>query len=235
MKRRNFLKVFAAGSLAAQFSSSPTKLLGEKKISVRGPLPKRPLGKTGEYLSIIGLGGVVFRRKEDGERKRVEKVVNDAIDAGVNYVDVAPAYGNAQQALGPVLKPFRKNLFLSCKTKERTKEGSLKELQESLKLMKTDYFDLYQLHYLHSSEDIKIAFGRNGAIETLDRAKKEGIVRYLGFSAHTVETAMEAMENYDFDTILFPVNFVSWYRENFGPQILEYVNRKGLRTGPKAC
>ena len=120
-------------------------------------------------------------------------MVRQAYEAGVNYYDVAPTYGDAQQRLSPALEPFRKNVFLACKTAERSRQGSEKELNESLRLLRTDYLDLYQLHALTSKEDLDKAFGPDGAMETFLKAKKEGKVRYLGFSAHSVEAALAAM------------------------------------------
>ncbi|MFC1558430.1 aldo/keto reductase [candidate division KSB1 bacterium] len=226
MNRRDFLKAAVASGLASYVPLSRDEFTISDNITKKGPLPRRPLGKTGESLSIIGLGGVIFRKMED--TKRAKKIVTDAVEAGVNFVDVAPAYGNAQKILGPILKPHRKDLFLACKSQQRTKEGMLGEMRESFSTLKTDYFDLYQMHYLNTSKDIRTAFGKDGAVEAIEQAKKEGLIRYAGFSAHTVEAAMEAMELYDFDTILFPVNFPSWYKENFGPQVIEYAIRKGI-------
>jgi len=105
--------------------------------------------------------------------------------------------------------------------------GKTGELHNSLKVLRTDYFDLYQLHALTTPDDIKTAFGKDGALEAVEKAKKEGIIRYAGFSSHSVESAMEALENYDFNTVLFPVNFATWYKENFGPQVVEYAKNKG--------
>ncbi len=186
-------------------------------------MQKRKLGRTGEELSIIGLGGIVVA---DIPQEAANRIVAEAVERGVNYFDVAPTYGNAQERLGPALEPYRKNVFLACKTAERDKESSTKELENSLKLLRTDHVDVYQLHGLSSMEDVEQAFGPNGAMETFLAAKKAGKARFLGFSAHSAECAEEALKRYDFDSVLFPFNFVCWHH-GFGPKTLELAKSKG--------
>jgi predicted aldo/keto reductase-like oxidoreductase len=186
-------------------------------------MQKRQLGKTGEELSLIGLGGIVVA---DIPQEAANRIVAEAVDRGVNYFDVAPTYGNAQERLGPALEPYRKNVFLACKTAERDKDSSAKELENSLKLLRTDHVDVYQLHGLSSMEDVEQAFGPNGAMETFLAAKKAGKARFLGFSAHSAECAEEALKRYDFDSVLFPFNFVCWHH-GFGPKTLELAKSKG--------
>jgi len=154
--------------------------------------------------------------------------VSEAIDYGINYFDVAPSYGNAEEMLGPALKPYRKDVFLACKTRERKKEGARKELEQSLEYLHTDHFDLYQLHAVTSLKDVDTIFNDGGAMETFLEARKEGKVRFLGFSAHSVEAAMALMDRFDFDTILFPFNFATWYAGNFGPQVMEKAREKNM-------
>ena len=216
MKRSDFLKFTAAAGLSAKASFAGQ----EKKMTTTtaDPLPRRPLGKTGEYLSIIGMGGIVVMNEEQAH---ANQVVREAVEAGVNYFDVAPTYGNAELKLGPALEPFRKDVFLACKTAERDREGSQKELEGSLKRLRTDHLDLYQLHSIESREDVEKAFGPKGVMETFVRAREQGKVRYLGFSAHSVEAALAAMDNFDFDTALVPINPGCWYKGNFGPQVVK--------------
>jgi aryl-alcohol dehydrogenase-like predicted oxidoreductase len=218
MERRDFLKksaLTAAAVASTGFSSaSPT-----------APIARRTLGKTGEHLSIIGFGGIVVMNEDPGHS---QNIVAEAVDRGVNYFDVAPSYGDAQERLGPALAPYRKNCFLACKTEGRTKEASRKQLEESLRLLKTDHLDLYQFHALTKMSDLDQVLGPGGAMETMEAAKKEGKIRYIGFSVHSAETALAAMERYHFDTVLFPVNFVLFSQANFGPQILERAKEKGM-------
>jgi predicted aldo/keto reductase-like oxidoreductase len=155
-------------------------------------------------------------------------IVAEAVDRGINYFDVAPTYENAQERLGPALEPYRKKCFLACKQEDWTRAGSQKLLDESLRLLRTDYLDLYQFHALSKMSDLDQIFASDGAIETFVAAKKAGKARFLGFSAHSVEVALAAMDRYPFDTILFPVNFILYSQANFGPQVLEKAQQKGM-------
>ena len=189
-------------------------------------LPRRDFGNTGEKLSILGMGGIVVMNEDQDHACRI---VAEFIEQGINYFDVAPTYGDAEIKLGPAIEPYRKNLFLACKTAERTKEKAEAELKQSLERLRTDYLDLYQLHGLIDiQKDVDAAFAKGGAMEVFIQAKKSGQVRYLGFSAHSVEAALEAMDRYDFDSILFPINFVTFFKGNFGPQVIEKARSKGV-------
>ena len=223
MKRSDFIKLTAVAGLSSKLALAVETT--NKPIATPGPLPRRPLGKTGEMLSIIGLGGVSVKNEPQSV---VDRVVAESVDAGVNYFDVAPHYGDAEILMGSSLKPYRKNIYLACKTMLRDRAGAEKELSRSLKRLQTDYFDLYQLHYLNSPKDIDTVFGPGGAMEILAQARKDGRVRHLGFSAHTVEAALAAMDNFDFDTIMFPLNVVSWYELGFGPQVIGKAAEKGM-------
>jgi predicted aldo/keto reductase-like oxidoreductase len=223
MDRRNFLQTGATltAGLAASGSIPQSFAAGSKA----GLIPRRKLGKTGEELSIIGVGGVVLMNNSPSF---AGNLVAEAVDHGINYFDVAPTYDNAQERLGPALEPYRKQCFLACKQEDWTRAGSQKLLEESLRLLRTDYLDLYQLHALSKMSDLEQIFGPNGAMETFVAAHKAGKVRYLGFSAHSVEVALKAIDEYPFDTILFPVNFVLFSQANFGPQVLEKARQKGM-------
>jgi hypothetical protein len=145
---------------------------------------------------------------EDQERSNA--AVKHAFDRGLNYFDVAPAYGRDGECeikLGLALQQLqRKDYVLSSKTKARDKEGARAELERSLERLKTDHLDLYQLHHLVTPDDTKRAFGPGGAIETLVEARKEGKVKWLGFSAHSTRAAVNAMRAFDFDTVMFPIS-----------------------------
>jgi len=190
-----------------------------------GKLERRVLGKTGEKLSIIGFGGIVVM---NATSEQADARVGEAIDFGVNYFDVAPSYGNAELMLGPALKPYRHDVFLACKTQKRDREGARAELEQSLRNLQTDHFDLYQLHAVTTLEDVEAIFAKDGAMETFLKARKEGKVRYLGFSAHSVEAALALMNNFDFDTLLFPFNYACWTAGGFGPQVMETAHNKEM-------
>ncbi len=187
-------------------------------------LGKRAYGRTGVKLSIIGFGGIVV---SGVEQKHANEVVSRAIEKGVNYFDVAPTYGDAELKLGPALEAYRKKVFLACKTTQRKAEGVRVELKRSLERLRTDYLDLYQLHGITDvAKDVDTAFGKGGAMEAFIEAKKAGMVRHLGFSAHSVEAAMAAMNRYNFESVMFPINFACYYGGNFGPQIIEKAKAK---------
>ena len=207
----------------------PAYLAAKEKLAAgkipKRPIPKRQYGRTKEKLSIIGFGGMVVK---DVTPKEAANFVAEAVDRGVNYFDVAPYYGNAQNRLGPALKPYRENCFLACKTLERDAAGAAKELKQSLKLLKTDHFDLYQLHALSDVEEVEQAFGPGGAMETILKAKQDGKIRYIGFSAHSEEAAHAAMDRFDFDSILFPLSFPIWIKAKFGPSVYKRAKKAGM-------
>lgn len=220
MKRREFLKHAAATAAVVSASN-----LHASTKTASGPIPRRALGKTGEQLSIIAFGGIVVMNEEPGA---ASNIVAEAVDRGVNYFDIAPSYGNAQERLGTALAPYRKNCFLACKTDGRMKDDSRAQLEESLRLLKTDHVDLYQFHALTKMTDLDKVLGPGGAMETMEAAKKEGKIRYIGFSVHSAETALAAMDRYSFDTILFPLNWVLFTQAGFGPQILKKAQEKQM-------
>ncbi len=221
MRRRDFLK---RGTAAAGLAASG-KILRAAETRQLPRIPQRRLGKTGEQLSIIALGGVVVM---DTEQPHANDLVAEAYDRGINYYDVAPSYGNAQERLGPALAPFRKKVFLACKTLERSKEGAAKELDESLRLLRTEHVDLYQFHAVTTKEDVEKIFSPGGAMETFQAARQAGKVRFIGFSAHSAENALAMLDRYNFDTVLFPINFVLFSQANFGPQVLARARQKGM-------
>jgi len=223
MKRRDFIRATALSvPLAGMF---PAELLSVNREITKGKIEKRTLGKTGEKISMIGFGGIVVM---DATTEQAAARVKEAIDYGVNYFDVAPSYGNAEIMLGPALEPYRKKVFLACKTGQRDKEGARRELEQSLKNLRTDYFDLYQLHAVTTIQDVDKIFSPDGAFETFLEARKEGKVRFLGFSAHSEEAALELMNRFNFDTILFPFNFATWHAGNFGPLVMEKAREQGM-------
>ena len=222
MDRREFLEKTIVGGAAALSLSA---LSCSQKAKTPQPVAKRRLGRTGEMLSMIGFGAILVR---DEEQTAANNLVAQAFDRGINYYDVAPTYGNAQDILGPALKPYRDRCFLACKTTQRSREGAEKELNESLEKLQTDHFDLYQLHAITTVEDVETAFGPDGAMEVFLKARQEGKVRFLGFSAHSEQAALLALEKFDFDTTLFPINFVCWYNGNFGPAVVQKARERDM-------
>jgi aryl-alcohol dehydrogenase-like predicted oxidoreductase len=189
------------------------------------PLPRRSY-RPGVEISMVGLGGLVVG---DVSQEQADRTVARAVEAGVNYFDVAPTYGHAEERLGPALAPFRDRCFLAGKTEKRRATDARAALETTLKRLRTDHLDLYQLHGLTDvARDVDAAFARGGAMEALIEARQQGRARFLGFSAHTIAAAETAMDRFDFDSILMPVHFVSWYRGHFGPRTLERAKARGL-------
>lgn len=222
MKRREFITGVAAAGVAGAVGG---RAASQEETVPAGQLARRRYGQTDIELSIVGLGGIVVSRIEQSE---ANDTVAWAVDRGVNYFDVAPTYGNAQERLGPALKPYRDRSFLACKTTQRDAAGAQAELEESLRMLQTDHFDLYQLHGVKTDEEVDQILAPEGALGTFVGARERGDVRHLGFSAHSVTAAIRLMDAFDFDSALFPLNCVCMENGNFGPQVLEKAQEKGV-------
>ena len=182
--------------------------------------------RPGVELSIVGFGGIVVAGVPQAE---ADRAVAQAVESGVNYFDVAPTYGDAEERLGPALAPFRENCFLAGKTEKRNAVEARAALETTLKRLQTDRLDLYQLHALTDRvKDVDAVFAKGGAMEVLVEARRQGRVRFLGFSAHSIEAVEAAMDRFDFDSILLPVNFAMWLRGDFGPRPVARAKAKGM-------
>jgi len=229
MKRRDMLKLAA---LAAAIAVRPRYAFAEAAAAPptaptnAAALLRRPFGKSSEQLSIVGFGGLVLARLDQDASNRL---VAEAFEKGVNYYDVAPEYGSAEVKMGPALEPYRKKVFLACKTAQRTAEAAKKEFERSLERLKTDHFDLYQLHHIRDVEkDVDAVFAKGGAWEFIQEARKDGRIRHVGFTAHTEAAALAAMDKFEFESVMFPLTFSSWYGASFGPRVLEKANARGI-------
>jgi aryl-alcohol dehydrogenase-like predicted oxidoreductase len=189
-------------------------------------IPRRPF-REGVELSILGLGGMTLLGMT---QKGVDALVAEAAASGVNYFDVAPFYGEgeAEHKLGRALVGRRDGVFLACKTLERSAAGARAELARSLRRLKTERLDLYQFHAVAGMGDVEEIFASGGAMEEFLEARRRGVIRYIGFSAHSVEAALALLDRHPFDSILFPVNYICYARGDFGPQVLEKAARQGV-------
>jgi aryl-alcohol dehydrogenase-like predicted oxidoreductase len=169
-------------------------------------MEQRILGKTNHRSTIITLGGAIFIYPV--EQKKGDAFVKYALDSGVNHIDVAPTYGDAEVKLGKWVKEYRDDVFLGCKTGKRTKKEAEEELNRSLERLQTDYFDLYQFHGLDTPEDLATVVGEDGALQAFKEAKEEGLINHIGITSHNPVNIREALELHDFDTVLLPVNYV---------------------------
>lgn len=164
-------------------------------------------------------------------------MIHRALDVGVNYCDTAPAYDGSLDYYGAALGERRREVFLASKTHDRTRDGSLRLLDESLRRLRTDRLDLWQLHDLRTRQDIDRIFSKGGAIEALVRAREEGRVRFLGLTGHHDPSILvEAMRRFDFDTLLVALNAADVHRLSFIKSVLPEAMRRGLGViGMKVC
>ena len=231
MDRRDFLTTGTTAAAGLAASSEIFGPLAKAEETVQKAIPRRKLGKTGEELSIVGFAGIVVT---NNSQSFAHNIVAEAVDRGINYFDVAPGYGDAQARLGPALEPYRKKVFLACKQGleegegDFTRDSTAKTLDESLRQLRTDHVDLYQFHGLSKMSELEQIFGPNGAMEAYQAARQAGKLRFIGFSAHSVDVAIAAMDRYNFDTILFPINFVLTSQAKFGPQVIAHARQKGM-------
>jgi aryl-alcohol dehydrogenase-like predicted oxidoreductase len=168
------------------------------------------------------------------EQEVADRAVQTALDAGVNHVDVAPRYGDAELRWKPWMPRIRDKIFLGCKTAQRTREAAKAELHRSLERLGTDRLDLYQLHAVCKPHELDACTAKGGALEALVEAREEGIVRWLGITGHTHDapaTHLEALRRFDFDTVMFPLNFILWslpeYRRD-AQALLDVCRRKDV-------
>ena len=171
-------------------------------------MEKRRFGRTGHMSTVAIFGAAAFW---EIEQKEADKVMEMVVEAGVNHIDVAPSYGQAELRVGPWMPREREHFFLGCKTMERTKKGALNELRQSLQRLQTDHFDLYQLHAITNMEELDACTINGGALEALVEARQRGLTRHIGITGHGVDSPrifIEALKRFEFDSILFPLNFI---------------------------
>jgi aryl-alcohol dehydrogenase-like predicted oxidoreductase len=168
-------------------------------------MEKRRLGKTGQISSILTLGGFAFSR---ATQKESDLGIEMALKAGINRVDVSPVYGEAEARLGSWFGRHGNSFFLGCKTAERTKTGAWEGLKRSLETLKIDHFDLFQFHMVDNQSNLDAILGPGGALEAVLEAKKQGLVRFIGITGHHPHLHNKALQSFDFDTVMFPLNRV---------------------------
>ena len=179
----------------------------------------RRFGRTGHMSTVAIFGAAAFGQISQAD---ADKVMEMVIEAGVNHIDVAPSYGQAEIRIGPWMPRSRGPFFLGCKTMERTKEGAWKEFRESLKRLQTEAFDLYQCHAITTMEELDAVTMKGGALEAFVEARRRGLVKFIGITGHGAQAPhiyLEALRRFDFDSVLFPLNFV----QMANPQYREYA------------
>ncbi len=191
-------------------------------------LPKRQLGKTGVEVTILGLGGEGILRTF-GQEKEAVPLIERAIDLGITYFESAQAYSGSESYYGMALKERRREIFLASKSHERTGDGALKHLETTLRMMKTDYLDLWMIHDVRASKDLDVIFGPKGAIKAFEAAKRNKLARFIGISGHRNPTILSrALDLFPFDTVLMPVNPAEPHYWSFLSEVLPKAQAKGM-------
>ena len=223
MRRRTFLSTSAAAGLAAYAWGADTAPLKP------GDIPKRALGKTGEHLTIIGQAGGRFPLCTYEDAKAVTL---RAYELGINYFDCAHNYwgGRSEQVYGDVLPPFRNHIFLTSKSSQRTRQGAEADLNQSLRSMKTDHLDLWQIHQVSTLDEVEQIFAPGGAIEAFEAAKQAGKCRFFGFTGHhDPQVHLAMLKKYDkYDTILMPLNAADPSYLSFEKTVLPIAVERGM-------
>jgi aryl-alcohol dehydrogenase-like predicted oxidoreductase len=231
MNRRQFMVGMGATIAGAAAASLAMAARGAGATATRGAersasaMRTRRLGGTGHRSSLITFGGIVVAGMSQRE---ADRIVAEALDAGINEFDVAPSYGDAEIKLGPALRGKRALVFLQCKTLERSFKGAAKELRESLKRLGTDHIDLYQFHGINNAAELDTILGPGGAMEAVTQARDAGHTRFIGITGHRPRTLVDALRRFPFDTVMAPVNFVLEHRSHYAETLLAEARRRGV-------
>jgi aryl-alcohol dehydrogenase-like predicted oxidoreductase len=248
MNRREFLgssmpvaaataigSVCAADALAQEALPAPTAS-GSRKHPLphnprtAGAMPMRNLGQTGYRVGQLSLGGQATIEIPGKEDESIA-IINRAIDLGVNYIDSAASYGRgaSQQHIGLVMQNRRKEVFLTSKTHDRSYDGSMRLMENTLESMKTDHLDLWQIHNLQRKDQLDQIFAKDGAMKALEKARNEGMTSFLGVTGHYEPMILvEAIKRFPFDTILMAVNAADRHYLSFIEHLLPVAQEMKL-------
>jgi aryl-alcohol dehydrogenase-like predicted oxidoreductase len=194
-------------------------------------MQNRRFGRSGHMSSVAIFGGAAFW---EIPQNKADEIMDLVLSHGVNHIDIAPSYGEAEVRVGPWLHDKRDKFFVGCKTMEREYTGVQKELHASLQNLKTDHFDLYQCHAVTSFEELDKVTHKGGALEAMLEAKKDGLTHFIGITSHGMQAPqvlIEALKRYDFDSVLFPLNFILFADEQYrqsAQELIELCNRKDV-------
>lgn len=242
LDRRNFLGAgFAAAAsvvVGRTFANEPELPMAPVKMKTANPfnektygaMPTRSFGKTGYKVGILSLGGQATLEMK-GTEAESEKIIHRAIDLGVNYIDTAASYGGgiSQINIGRVMKTRRSEVWLSSKANDRTFDGAMRQLEQSLKSLQTDHLDTWQLHNVQRKKDLEQIFAENGVLKAMEKAKAEGMVRHIGITGHFEPLILlEALKRYSFDQILLAVNAADVHYLSFKNYLLPEAQKQGI-------
>ena len=231
MRRREFIKaaaVVAAVGLRSHVTAAQER--GGSTTTGQQTVPRHLLGKTGVEVSILALGGVIGMQLPPSENHDPAAIAEAALDLGITYFDTAPSYNNGQSETnyGQVLARRRKEVFLACKTGDRSYDGTMRSVEQSLKRLRTDHLDLLQIHGVSAREDLP-AWGKpDGVLTALQKLCEQKVTRFIGVTGHdNAEMLRRAIEMYEFDTLLTTLNPVS-RRHPFREELLPAANHKQM-------
>ncbi len=226
MKRREFIR--AAAITAAVGLKSP--VTGAQKQDGPKAMPHHVLGKAGVEVSILALGGVIGMQLPPTDKHDPTAIAETALDLGITYFDTAPGYnkGQSETNYGQVLARRRKEVFLACKTGDRSYDGTMRSVEQSLKRLRTDHLDLLQIHGVTAKDD-PVTWGRPiGVVTALHKLREQKVTRFIGVTGHdNAEMLRRAIEMYEFDTLLTTLNPTS-NRRPFREELLPVANRKKM-------
>jgi predicted aldo/keto reductase-like oxidoreductase len=217
--RRQFSKLFAGSTVAGKLASGA------------GTLPRRPLGKIGFQAGIVGLGAQRIADRPM-EQSAVDRLIAEALDNGMNYIDTARGYGRSEELLGPALKGKRDQVFLVSKTRSPDRASAMADVEESLRLLKTDHIDAYHIHNFGREErfpDLDKALSEDGVLGALMDAKKQGKIKHIGSTSHMrTERVLKAFDTGEIEIFMCQLNFVERHSYNFEEKVLPEARRRGI-------
>lgn len=193
----------------------------------------RPFGSTGESFPILSFGAQRIVDDHDCAEEEAIAILNAALDGGVRYFDTAWAYsaGQSEERVGKVAAHRRDEMWIATKTTDRTRDGALRQLEESLARLRTDFVDEWRLHNIWGFEELERCFAPGGAIEAMVQARDEGTVRHISISGHTdPQIQIEALRRFPFDSVLVALSVIDHFIYSFAEEFLPVANAKGVAT-----
>jgi predicted aldo/keto reductase-like oxidoreductase len=226
LNRRSFLKTAAATTLAAIGGVAGDWAKAAESL---GDIPRRTLGRTGLKVTMMGIGG--HHADLPPNEEDTIAIIHRALDLGINFFDNADCYnaGRAEERMGKALEGRRKDIILMTKVDQRDAEGSRATLEKSLSHLRTDYLDIWQFHAVNVMKDLDRIFAPGGAMETAQKAKQEGKIRFIGLTGHfNPEIHLEAVKRYPFDTVQMPINVMDPHFRSFRKTAVDEARRRNV-------
>ena len=188
-------------------------------------IPKKPFGRTGHESTRILFGGAALGAVTQAE---ADATLDLLLEHGINHIDAAASYGEAERRIGPWMKRYREQFFLATKTEDRTRQAARDSLHRSLELLQTDHVDLFQLHNLATQAEWETALGPGGALEVFIEAREQGLVRFIGVTGHGIDIVrlhIGALERFDFDSVIFPYNYPMMQNPRYAADVKELFRK----------